>query len=250
VSYSGPTAQHHVDRIGDFLIPTDTEAHRIDAIKCIDGTVGRYDPVQARKEGTWGERISQEYSYPRERIEPVRVFLDIGHNVGGTSVWAARVWWPDTLGAIFAYDPNPACGHFYDKNASLIQSGVTVYRHEQAISVDPRPVFHCDTRWGCSYTHAEGLDLEPRQLDGDPYEVAAIHPRDLPYANAIKCDAEGCEGDVLDHYTYWGDVHVLMLEWHTQVNRLKAFALADRVGLTLRKNDCGDAQQGVGCWVR
>ena len=249
--YSGPTETYHVDRIGDFLIPTDTETHRIDAQNCIIGTVGRYDPVQARKEGTWGERISQEYSWVgRTQVEPVESFLDIGHNVGGSSVWAARVWWPDTLKEIHAYDPNPACAYFYERNAWLIQRGIYVAWHTEAVSADPSVKFHCDERWGCSWTHEEGLDLDVRRLDGAPYEVPIVHPRDLPPADCLKVDAENCEGDIVDHYAHWGGVRVLLLEWHSQVNRRKVFALAERLGLKLVKNDCGEDQQGVGCWVR
>jgi len=251
MSYAGPTATHHVERIGTFVIPADNDVHRIDAMGCIDSTVGRYNPVQARAEGTWGERIHQEYSYlGRTAVEPVETFLDIGHNVGGTTVWAARVWWPDTLKRIYAYDPNPACGHFYAHNMGLVQRGITVVAHCAAVSADPEPMFHCDTRWGCSWTHSEGLDLDVRKLDGEPYRVPAVHPRDLPAAQAVKVDAEGCEGDFCDHYPHWDGVLVLMLEWHTQVNRVKAWERARAAGLRLVKNDCGEDQQGVGCWVR
>lgn len=249
--YNGPTAWHHVDRIGRLLIPADTEAHRIDAIKCLDGTIGRYDPELARREGGWGERVGQEYSYlGRERVEPVETFLDIGHNVGGATVWAARVWWPDTIAVVHAYDPNPACRFFYEANVQHVQRGVRVRQHCAAVSADPRPLFHNDARWGCSYTNADGLDLTAREADGSPYEVPGIHPAALPEAQAVKIDAENVEGEIVDHYPHWAGVLVLMLEWHSHANRRKAFALADAQGLRLMKNDCGDAQQGVACWVR
>jgi hypothetical protein len=66
----------------------------------------------------------------------------------------------------------------------------------------------------------------------------------------MKLDAEGAEGDIIDHYPHWDGVRVLMIEWHTHEARVKMHDLAKRQGWRLAKNDCGDDVQGVACWVR
>ena len=80
--------------------------------------------------------------------------------------------------------------------------------------------------------------------------MPAVHPRDLPRAQALKLDAEGVEGEIIDHYPWWDGVHVLMIEWHSHEDRLKMLALAHAQGWRLAKNDCGQDMQGVACWVR
>lgn len=239
----------HVDGIGAFAIPCDTEAHADDGEKCVRSICGWRDPELARSEGAWGDRCGQEYSYlGRASAEDVRVVLDIGHNVGAYTVWGCRIWWPDTVEVVHAYDPNPGCAEFMKKNLALVQRGIEVKIHTAAVTCNPNPMFHEDTRWGCSWTHHEAP--AERQPVWAAVAVRGVHPQDLPPADAIKIDAEGVEGDILAHYKHWGRVKVLQIEWHSHANRRAMYALANLEGFVLKKNDCGEDSQGVACWVR
>jgi FkbM family methyltransferase len=238
-----------IEGIGEFLIPSTPEARAIDSEKTVRGVCGRYDPELARQEKAWGHRVGQEYSYlGRAAPEAVRTIVDIGCNVGSYFVWACRVWWPDSVQSVYAFDPGQSvidCAH---ENRSLVQRCTCVQINRMAVTVDPAPMFRECVRTGCSHTAPGGIRLEDEGYE--PVEVPAIHPRELPPCDALKCDAEGVEGEIIEHYPHWGGVKVLQLEWHTHEHRQAAFALAAREGLRLMKNDCGESEQGVGCWVR
>ena len=244
------TRAWRVEGIGDFRVPTDTEMHALDGQGCASGICGRYDPALARSLGEWGDRCGQEYSYlGRGKAEPVETVLDIGHNVGGYTVWACRVWWPGTVKRVDAYDPNPMCHEVAALNLALVQRGIDVRLHQLAVTTDERAIFHEDERPGCSWTYSGEAMAERRPVDGGR-PCASIHPRDLPAAHAVKIDAEGIEGEVLEHYPHWGGVVVAQIEWHTHRNRAILWDVMRRSGLTLVKNDCGEDLQGVACWVR
>ncbi len=246
-----PTRGLHVPGIGTFQVPVDTEAHSIDGEVCVKEICGWRDPELARAEGGWGERVGQCYSYlNRAAIEDVRVVLDIGHNVGAFTVWACRCWWPDSVEAVHAYDPNPGCAEILRRNLALVQRGIEVHVHTAAVTSDPSPALQIDARWGCSSIIPRMSAHPDRKADGERVSVPAIHPRDLPAADAIKVDAEGVEGEIVEHYRHWDGVKVLMIEWHSVADRLAVYAMAERSGLVLVKNDCGEDPQGVGCFVR
>ena len=240
-----------IEGIGTFKIPSDPEARVIDSEMTVRGICGRHDPELARREGAWGQRVGQEYSYrPRASVEPVRTIVDIGCNVGSYFVWACRVWWPDTVVDVYAYDPCAAVIAMAIENRALVQRGIHVQINHAAVTVDPAPMFRECVRTGCSHTKASSSLLPDEDAMGEPVRVPAVHPRDLPPCDAFKCDAEGVEGEIIEHYPHWAGVKVLQLEWHEHEHREAAYALAAREGLTLAKNDCGMSQQGVGVWVR
>jgi FkbM family methyltransferase len=237
-----------VDGIGTFLVPSDTEAHLLDGEKCVRSIVGWRDPELARSNGEWGERCGQEYSYRRTEPEDVRTVLDVGCNVGAYTVWACRVWWPATVERVWAYDPNRDAARFAETNRGRVQRDVTVELRVRAVTANPQPLFHEDERWGCSWTGDHVLP--ERKPVGDPRPVIGVHPRDLPQCDAVKCDAEGAEGDLLLHYPHWPTVKVLQMEWHTDEYRELMHRVAEGAGLTKVKDDCGQSSQGVACWVR
>lgn len=227
-----PTKEIHVHGYLPLLVPTDTEAHMLDGEACINEVCGSM------------------YEYPRASVEDVRTMLDIGHNIGIASVWAFH-WWPD-LRVVYAYDPNPGCGEIATKNIQQVLNGFPhrrIYIHTEAVTADTSPMFQLDARWGCSYTDPSVVVLGDRSPVGDPVSVPAVHPRDLPPVDVVKLDAEGVEGDVVDHYAHWDTVKVLLVEWHSVENREKIRALAARQGWTHAK-DGGDGDKGTACWTR
>ena len=227
-----PTKEIHVHGYAPLLVPTDTEAHRLDGEACINEVCGSM------------------YEYPREKPEELYSMLDIGHNIGIASVWAFH-WWP-MMRVVYAYDPNPGCGELATKNARQVLDGFPdrrVHIHTVAVSADPTPRFQLDKRWGCSYTDPCVVPLGDRAPDGEARDVPAIHPDTLPPADVVKLDAEGVEGDVVDHYKYWNGVKVLLVEWHSDRNRDALRALAAWLGWRCVKGG-GDGEKGTECWAR
>ena len=227
-----PTKEVHVHGYGPLLVPTDTTAHELDGEACINEVCGSM------------------YEYPREKVEDVHSALDIGHNIGIATVWMFH-WWP-AMRSVVAYDPNPGCGELAKQNIRQVLDGFPdrrIYIHTEAVTADPAPMFHLDERWGCGHTDPCVVPLGDRKPDGEPFSVPAVHPRDLPPADVIKLDAEGVEGDVVDHYKWWAGVKVLLTEWHSEANRDKIRTLASRMGWRCAKGG-GDGDKGTECWVR
>ena len=246
------TRDIYVEGIGDFTIFAEPEERSVDSEKCVREICGRLEPDQAAREGSRNRRISQEYSYLHRAVEDVRRVIDIGCNVGGYTVWCAKSWWPNRVVRIDAYDPNPDLCELTERNAANNMPGVKVVTHPVAVSIEDVALYIEDVCLGRGRTH--GLDTPvPFGQPHAPVRVATTHPRDLPPADAIKCDAEGAERDLMLHYRHWADVQVLQVEWHDHIVPGARQAIWDtcaKHGLTLVKNDCGFDPQGVACFVR
>ena len=227
-----PTKEIHVHGYGPMYVPTDTEAHRLDGEACINEVCGSM------------------YEYDRAAVEDCYSMLDIGHNIGIASVWAFH-WWPQ-MRTIYAYDPNPGCGELATKNVKQVLDGFPhrhVYIHTVAVTSLPVAMFQLDERWGCGYTDHRVVELGDRKPVGEPVQVPALHPAELPPADVVKLDAEGVEGEVFEHYKYWDGVKVLLVEWHSHRAREALRALATKQGWRHVKNG-GDGEKGAECWAR
>lgn len=178
-----------------------------------------------------------EYEYPRAGAEPVKTMVDVGCNVGAVMVWAAD-WWP-TLERIDGYDPNASALEFAAVNTRLCEvPGVSL--HHAAVSLDPAPLFKEHDDWGGSRTHGERAGVP----------VPSLHPRDLPPCDVLKCDAEGVDGDVFEHYQHWAGVRVTLFEYHSSSDKARMMLVAGAAGLHMAMHtECG-ATQGVMVWVR
>ena len=253
------TATTFIEGIGTFHVPAEPEARRVDSAACVRGICGTYMPEVARELNEYGDRCGQEYSYLHRRDpEPVRRALDIGCNVLSWTVWISRIWWAGTLERVDAYDPQASVIACARRNVALVPRGIEVNIHQAAVTTDPAPMFHEDVRTGCSRTHGvaagepcnECLRIGTTGRGTEAYAVAAVHPRDLPPAEGIKCDAEGPEADIFEHYPHWAGVLVVAWEWHSDDARLRTVAACKRAGLVLLQNNCGEGPQGVQVWGR
>lgn len=204
---------------GDFLIPAEP------------AETSRHAEICARNV------FMGEYSYPRTELEGVRTIVDVGCNVGAFIVWARQVWWPGMIDSARAWDPNIDALRVAVHNVPL---GDTLTH--AAITTEAHPRFHLDENWGASSTYGV--------LQTEGVAVPGEHPFDLPPCDCLKIDAEGVDYAVLAHYQHLDRVKVCLFEWHHVEHRAPMFSICERAGLVLRKNDCGEASQGVACWVR
>lgn len=211
----------HFPSVGNFFVPAEPEERSRASEACARAVL---------------QLPLGEYSYPRDAIEDVETVLDVGCNLGAFAVWACHVWWPGRIVRVYGYDPNVSALAIAQRNTR----GWPVELHPLAVTCDSRPVFLERTDWGSSRTHGE--------TSGVP--VLAIHPSRLPAADVLKVDGEGVDLEVFEHYAHWDGVRVALFEWHECDHRAAMFEICKRAGLELRKNDCGEAEQGVACWVR
>jgi FkbM family methyltransferase len=179
-----------------------------------------------------------EYEYERPGSEPVETMVDVGCNVGASIVWAQQ-WWP-SLKRIDGYDPNVDALEFAHINVQNCAHSADVKLHHLAVTVDQHPLFKEHDDWGGSRTHGETTGVR----------VNGIHPRDLPAADVLKCDAEGVDGDVFEHYQHWSGVEVAMFEYHTAADRERMVRVVTEAGLTMVKHRPDSDTQGVMIWVR
>jgi FkbM family methyltransferase len=231
--------------IGEFLIPAEPEERRKDSEFTVRSVCGWQDAALAAKNGEWGDRCGQEYSYRRKAVEDVRMVLDIGCNVGAFSVWASLYWWPGCT--VIAFDPNQPIAALAMGNTLRASKSAAVYA--QAITTNPAPLFREHVHTGRSHTWG---DREANPKDGwkESVPVPAIHPRRLPPADAMKVDAEGVELEIFEYYPHWAGLKVVMFEWHSHENRIGCRKILEAQGMVCAKDDCGESDQGVAVWVR
>jgi FkbM family methyltransferase len=170
-----------------------------------------------------------EYEHP-ELPADVGIVIDIGAGWGAFATWARKKWGPVTL---IGFEPHVAAAALYRKNVPWS------HLSEVAVTVEPNPKFYVDQYWSGGHTHdrTEGV------------QVAALHPKDLPYAHVLKCDAEGVEAEVLEHYPHIQSLLALLIEWHTPALKAECHALvAQRTGFRCLREET-ERGYGVSLWV-
>lgn len=136
-----------------------------------------------------------------------RRILDLGANYGSFSVWATHRWPGST---ITAYEPNPKTFESLQKNiagypnitAHNFGVGTPGYR---ILSDGAYNVGECSFHTIMNNPCPTGQHLE-------------VHdPLELPEADIIKLDIEGCEMEVLEPLVKAGRTfELIMLEWHNE----------------------------------
>lgn len=175
-------------------------------------------------------------------VKPPRV-LDIGSNVGAFALWAA-IRWPGAT--VDCYEPNPAALAYLERNA---QPHMTV--HPVAV-VGAKGPSRITLRTGAVFLGCTGRDLlpdAPENLGGVSFDVDAVRSSDLPHAEMVKIDTEGCEVEILEGYDL-SQTHVVMLEWHRREDRKLVEALLEGQGFTLWSQTQRAPWLGTSRWVR
>lgn len=194
------------------------------------------DPENTRDHARWiCEQVFEgEYDHP-ELPSDIRTAIDIGSHVGSFAVWAAKRW--PMLVRIDCYDPNELACDIAAANVAGL--GQIVDLHSVAVTEQPVAYFGLPWDWGSAKTH---------QLQAtEGFEVTTLHPRDLPAAELLKCDSEGTEIEVLNHYQHWGTLKALLVEFHNPNHRVAQRKIATARGFRCLREQ--DHPYGVAIWI-
>jgi len=210
-------------------------------IELIDGPGGRpfaipAEPRNTRDHAEWICRqvFAGEYDHASlpERVE---VAVDVGSHCGSFVAWAAHRW--PSLTTVHCYDPNEAALELTFANA---HPRLRVHRFPAAVTEQERAYFGLPWDWGSAKTHQLSV-TEGRA-------VPTVHPRDLPRCDVLKCDSEGTEIEVMNHFRHWDDLKALLVEFHSRDHRVAQRKIATARGFRCLSEV--DHEYGVAIWVR
>lgn len=150
--------------------------------------------------------FSGEYDIPYVRYSPV--ILDIGANYGSFSVWASHRF-PGAI--IHAYEPNSDIINTLRENAK----NYPIIIHAYGIGTPGlRPLYNGQNNTGEAslYPNLATSDI------GSHVEIRS--PLELPHANILKLDTEGCEIEILEPLVRDGrKFDAIVLEFHSERDR-------------------------------
>jgi FkbM family methyltransferase len=205
--------------LGDFQIPdSPPETSRICAglSRGVWGVTGGYDRV-----------IASPVEYDHSDL-PVLCdsILDIGAGWGAYAVWARKKY---PTASIHCFEPAKDCIEYLQMNAPF----AVIY--PCAVTVSPDAFLSNGEDWGARNTRGRsGIN------------VRVMHPKDLPKANGIKCDAEGVEVEVFGNYPHLSDVDWAVYEWHTPGDRAELQRICADAGLVCLDDRGGPWGDGNG----
>lgn len=154
----------------------------------------------------FAEVFSGQYPLNFTGLPEDLVILDIGANCGAFSL-ACLQRWPHAK--IHAYEPHPVVYRYLAENLSKL--GVTCY--DSAVGHPLKTQFHL----GIDNDLCGSQYMLGRQ-ERDTITVPTLHPQLLPKAHLVKIDTEGAECDIVSCLDF--TPLVLIVEWHTEENRL------------------------------
>lgn len=136
--------------------------------------------------------------------------LDVGANVGAFSIWACHRWPGATVSA---YEPNPKADH--DLRRNLTANGGGVQAHLCAVRAEAgRAKLYSGRHNLGEASLSRGGDQTDEYVDVDCIAAASLDDCDV-----LKIDTEGCELEILTHYT--GRPSLVLLEFHSRDDRVR-----------------------------
>lgn len=177
--------------------------------------------------------LNGSYDVP---VDDAELVLDIGANVGCFSAWARKKW-PNAR--VLAYEPHPKNTELLVKNAPFAEVFENAVRAEAGTAL----LREGGPNLGCSSFTDLGLQSE-RVL-----EVSCLAAEDLPAADVVKVDTEGCEVEILEHLDL-SRAKAVMLEYHSEGDRRSVMRILQAKGLELLSEQPGDRGTGTQKWLR
>lgn len=179
--------------------------------------------------GSFEEIFSGEYDLPLN-FQPKSV-LDIGANEGAFTAWALERW-PECT--VESFEPMPENAEIFLENHAANQR---VIFHRAAVFDAPKlTMFRGLNNSGeCS-----AYNLGEQRTDNS-VEVDCIKAKDIPAAEFVKIDTEGCELDVLSGLGL-SVTKAVTCEYHSELDKAKIIKLLESVGFELvnQKPRCQD----------
>ncbi len=150
-----------------------------------------YRPGKWDKEILEGEIDPEYYSLPKN----LRVLVDIGAHIGGTSILAA------SMGAVVhAYEPDPENYHYLARNVRLNDVKVQTFKKAVSGKKGMATLERNDINTGGYGFYAKGTSLK-EGVHEDEVEVDTVTLHDvlidLGEVDVLKMDCEGAEYDIL-----------------------------------------------------
>lgn len=171
-----------------------------------------------------------EYDIPG--LEITGTVLDIGANLGAFAGWALKRW-PQCN--VIAYEPMPwSFKELRRKLGALsrvecVNAAVTKIQNKPGRALIYPGIPNTST----SSMHDDG------QQDSVSIEVPAISPRDLPPADFVKVDTEGCELEIILTYVASHAPLGIALEYHSDADREQIEPFLSARGYDLRVHQTG-----------
>jgi FkbM family methyltransferase len=160
---------------------------------------------------------------------PPRV-LDIGANVGAFGLWV-RHKWPGAR--VDSYEPNPRAFAVLHENWDREPFHWRIHARGVAALAGRARLHEGKGNLGEASIHADVGGSKPDEGVDVELEDAA----ELPDAEVVKVDTEGCEVEILDRYlqTHRVAPTLVMLEYHRAIDRLLLEELLGWHGLALMR---------------
>ena len=165
--------------------------------------------------------------------QPPRI-LDIGGHVGSFSVWAAHRW-PGAV--ITTCEPHPESAALCRANTEGL---ATVMERAVVGSGRPEEILLHE---GIRNTGQRSIHMLGEQRS-EGLMVKTLRARDLPPADILKLDTEGCEIEILLDYLHMSGVQAIMMEWHGLPDYHALLKLLPSMGFRLVRDDTGGQYAG------
>lgn len=159
-----------------------------------------------------GRVLAGTYDVPDLELSKPTI-LDLGANVGAFAVWAAKRW----PGAeIYCFEPQADAFALLEQNVGRHCPPGSTCCVRRAVRAEGHAGWgnlrHGRTNPGAASFH----DLGEQELTSE--RVLTMAARDLPRADVVKIDTEGCELEILQEISLEG-VKAVLLEWHRMADR-------------------------------
>jgi FkbM family methyltransferase len=176
--------------------------------------------------------LEGSYNVPYDPATPPTV-IDLGSNVGAFTRWAVERW-PGCV--IHAYEPCPSNFKLLEKTAAQIAIDLSempdIFIYQQAVAGHACRATLQAGEFNCG----EWSLMMPPVKGRETVEVDVIAATDLPRADVLKIDTEGCELLILatlDHAKRLPQFSAIMLETHSDEHVPIIKANLARAGFTL-----------------
>ena len=159
--------------------------------------------------------LEGEYDVPIYNPEPDTItVLDLGLNVGSFSIWANYRWKPRK---IYGYEPVRRLYEMAERNLQDFKN-IEVLNLAVRKEDGQGEIFLGKNNCGENSFFVRDEETHKKIILGksvDTEKVECLSAKDLPQANVIKLDVEGCEKEILENIDNL-DFDLILLEYHAK----------------------------------